>query len=235
LADQVEQLMLAELRLGRTGDAQLRAAAFAAFPGWQTPDEELLTACLTSYAELQGERWNLRREDHAGQRSRDMGEIALRLAGMGRALGYDVWVSPLLAESIQGLAPVGRGGPSDPDLWTPAGIVWHEQDDPVYAFAVTDQALVHPWLMEASETFESKPRFVVLPGGRAGLLDFKLERCPAWRERLAWIGWDFVKYRHIRRLAAMPDLTLASFRARIGLDPVVTLPGQQLALFDGDL
>ncbi|MCB0001780.1 MAG: hypothetical protein KDH86_04455, partial [Anaerolineae bacterium] len=79
---------------------------------------------------------------------------------------------------------------------------------------------------------EFLPRYVVLPGGRAELLDFKLRRCPSWRGQLAWTGWEFIKFRHIRRLAAVPDLTLAGFRARAGMDPVVTLPGQQLALFD---
>jgi hypothetical protein len=72
---------------------------------------------------------------------------------------------------------------------------------------------------------------VIIPGGRAALFDFKLQRCPWWRERLAWTGWSFVKFRHLRELAALPDLSFPSFRARIALDPIVTLPGQQLTLF----
>ncbi len=64
------------------------------------------------------------------------------------------------------------------------------------------------------------------------MLDFKLRRCPPWRTQLAWTGWEFVKFRHLRELASQTGLSVAAFRARIGLDPVVTLPGQQLALFN---
>ena len=116
--------------------------------------------------------------------------------------------------------------------WTPANVVWHSQGEPAFAFAVAAQASLHPWLLAPPETLAACPRYVALPGGRAGLLDFKLRRCPPWRTRLAWTGWEFVKYRHLRELAGQPTLSLATFRARVGLDPIVTLPGQQLALFD---
>jgi hypothetical protein len=114
----------------------------------------------------------------------------------------------------------------------PANVVWHVQGDPAFAFAVATQAGLHPWLAAPPDALAGCPRYVALPGGRAGLLDFKLHRCPPWRTRLAWAGWEFVKYRHLRQLAGQPGLNLAGFRARIALDPIVTLPGQQLALFD---
>jgi hypothetical protein len=111
-------------------------------------------------------------------------------------------------------------------------VVWHTQGEPAFAFAVVAQAGLHPWLAAPSEALAACPRYVALPGGRAGLLDFKLRRCPVWRIRLAWTGWEFIKFRHLRELAGQAGLTLAGFRARIGLDPIVTLPGQQLVLFD---
>ncbi len=110
-------------------------------------------------------------------------------------------------------------------------VIWHHQEEPAFAFAVAGQASLHPWLLPPSETLAGCPRYVALPGGRAGLLDFKLRRCPPWRGRLAWTGWEFVKFRHLRQLAGQPGLNVAAFRARIGLDPIITLPGQQLALF----
>ena len=158
--------------------------------------------------------------------------MLLRLHELGHRFGFDVWVAPREQESAAGLVPIGRSGPDNPQDWAPASLVWQQEGQPAFAFAVSLHAMVYPWLSAPPEPLANCQRCVVLPGGRAELLDFKLRRCPWWRERLAWSGWDFVKFRHVRELAALPDLSLASFRARINLDPIVTLPGQQLALFE---
>ncbi len=43
--------------------------------------------------------------------------------------------------------------------------------------------------------------FLILPGGRAGLLAYKLERDPALRSMAE--RWRIVKFRHLRRLAGL--------------------------------
>lgn len=234
LADRVEQFVVAQLQGGPVAGPALVAAVYRAFPGWETPDAELVDACIASYAEQHDGQLRLRAEDTPDSRRRDEGEILLRLHALGRALGFEVWIAPERQASALGLVPVSRSEPESASQWPPANVVWHERGDPLFAFAVTNGTGLHPWLAQSAGPLEGIPRFVVLPGGRAELLDFKLRRCPAWRQQLAWSGWEFVKFRHIRRLAAMPDPTLANFRARIGMDPVVTLPGQQLALFEGE-
>lgn len=232
LADQVEQQVVTLLEAGERPASQLETEIYAAFPGLATPDTALVSACVASYAQAGANVVRLREEDTPARRARDLGEMLLRLHELGHRFGFDVWVARKEQESAAGLVPIGRSGPENPQDWAPASLVWQQDGQPLFIFAVSLHAMVGPWLFAPPEALANCPRCVILPGGRAELLDFKLRRCPWWRERLAWIGWDFVKFRHVRELAALPDLSLAGFRARVGLDPIVTLPGRQLVLFE---
>jgi hypothetical protein len=231
LADRLEQFIVRQLEAGSVGLETLAEAVYDAFPGWQTPDAALLDACALSYGQPDGSLLRLRAEDQPLQRRDDLASTVHLLANLGQRLGYEVWLAnePLSLEPHP--SPTSAHRRMDLAGWMPANVVWHMQGDPAFAFAVVAQASLHPWLAAPPDALAACPRYVALPGGRAGLLDFKLRRCPPWRTRLAWTGWEFVKYRHLRELASQPGLNLAGFRARIGLDPIVTLPGQQLALF----
>jgi hypothetical protein len=231
LADRLEQFIAQRLETGPATPGALAEAVYAAFPGWQTPDAPLLTACLASYGQPDEEVLRLRDEDQPQQRRDDLADILRLLGSLGQRLGYEVWLAPDAAQLVPDLGLAAERLPDGQTPWTPANVVWHTQGEPAFAFAVVTQAGLHPWLAGPSDALAACPRYVALPGGRAGLLDFKLRRCPLWRTRLAWTGWEFVKYRHLRELAGQATLSLATFRARIGLDPIVTLPGQQLALF----
>lgn len=232
LADRVERRVAGLLQTGSQSLEEVFNAVYADFPGWETPDRGLVAACIESYGLSDGDVVRLREEDQPERRARDRGEMLLRLHDLGHRLGFQVWVGEIEKTRASGLVPLGRGGPLPSRNWTPAGLVWHEDGHPSHAFALAVEAVLLPWLLPAPDDLGGCPRYVVLPGGRAALLDYKLRRCPAWRGRLAVSGWEFIKFRHLRKLAAQPDLGLAGFRARIALDPVVALPGSQLALFD---
>lgn len=228
LADRVEMFVAQQVEAGETSARALRAAVYAQFPGWQTPDAALLAECVASYTEVVDDTLRLRAEDHPAARAADLAELAAALHDLGVRLGFEVWTATELGVPAQ--AAGSRVDPL-PD-WQPANLVWHQAGEAAFAFAFDTRASLGPWLPSPSPALAACARYVVLPGGRAGLLDFKLRRCPPWRTQLAWSGWEFVKFRHLRELARSPSLTLPALRARIGLDPVVTLPGQQLALFD---
>lgn len=234
LADRVESLIVRLLSDGQAWpEERLAARIYEQLPGWETPDAALIAACLASYTD--GDADGLRRlraEDMPAQRARERGELLLRLQALGHRLDFEVWIAPNEQSAALGLVPLGRGGPARGEDWAPAGLVWHEDGQPAQAFALSLQALLYPWLAPLPPALENCQRYVVLPGGRASLLAFKLQRCPIWRSWLAETGWEFVKSRHVRRLAAVTDLSLAGFRARIGLDPVVVQANKQLNLFE---
>ena len=67
---------------------------------------------------------------------------------------------------------------------------------------------------------------IVIPGGRAALAAYKLDRDPALRERLK--KYRLVKYRLIRSLLDLPILTRETFEEQIASDPVEKAVGQMM-------
>jgi hypothetical protein len=73
--------------------------------------------------------------------------------------------------------------------------------------------------------------YFVIPGGRAGLVNYKLAHNPLWQQAMDKGNWRFIKYRHVRQLAAQPDIDEYALRTIIGLDPIVEKDQAQLTLF----
>jgi hypothetical protein len=69
--------------------------------------------------------------------------------------------------------------------------------------------------------------FLVLPGGRAGLLAYKLNRDPTLR--VAAENWHILKFRHLRRLVRMTGLSRAHFEKEFSGDPIE--PPEQMKMF----
>ncbi len=62
-------------------------------------------------------------------------------------------------------------------------------------------------------------RLIVLPGGRAGLVEYKLRRDQRLRAVLGQ-GWRFVKFRQVRWLAENESLRRDNFEELLELDPL---------------
>jgi hypothetical protein len=71
---------------------------------------------------------------------------------------------------------------------------------------------------------------IVIPGGRAGLLDVKLKRDPRLRAAVEQGGWLFVKFRHIRRLLEATQLDRSDLDILLSRDPIVEQSSTQLPL-----
>jgi len=69
--------------------------------------------------------------------------------------------------------------------------------------------------------------FLILPGGRAGLLAYKLERDPTLRSLAE--NWRIVKFRNLRRLASLAELGRESFEKEFSSDPIE--PPEQMKMF----
>jgi hypothetical protein len=62
-------------------------------------------------------------------------------------------------------------------------------------------------------------RMIVLPGGRARLVEYKLSRDPRLRSALQE-SWRLIKFRHLRRLADDLSLVRENLERLLDLDPL---------------
>jgi hypothetical protein len=181
----------------------IETAVNAEFPGLLTPSQGLLRAVLSSYAiEVEG-HWSLRSEDSPTARMADLESAGQVLAGLAPRLGFTLQRQ----ESPQRL------------------ILWLESGDPVYAFYLLASAVIGQIIRQ--NLYPTERSLLVLPGGRAGLLAYKLERDPVLRSMSE--NWRIVKFRTLRRLSEISDLTREHFEEELGGDPIE--PPEQMKLF----
>ena len=206
------------------------------FRGLSTPERPLLEACIASYSqELSPGYWQLRPEDWPEARAEAHRQSVRLLVQLGRRLDFTVWLAPSerarLGPGWQSVSQEIAQENGDRQGWATCAVIWHEGGAPAHGFALSDTAALSPWLEPPPPALAEVSRCIVVPGGRSGLLAFKLRCCPEYRRRLAAHGWMIVKQRHLRRLADVEDLDRAGWRARIGLDPIVQRVEEQLPLF----
>jgi hypothetical protein len=202
LADRVELLVARLLAAGEPVDEhELQALACRAFPGAQTPGRSLVAACLASYAtRLESGLWHLRAEDDPATRRDELRALGAALRVLGERCGYDVE-----SGAVQ---------------------IWRAKGEPVYHVVVGAQATVGQYLRAVEGS--ARRRVLVLPGGRAGLVEFKLRRDARLRAALAAGEWLLVKFRQVWRIANAPEMTAATLEAALAGDPLEGM--QQLAL-----
>ncbi|MEK7278732.1 MAG: hypothetical protein AAB427_15380, partial [Chloroflexota bacterium] len=205
LADRVERETARALAEAvDTHDVALERRLCAAFTGWLTPDAALIRHCLESYGEEHHTVWKFRPEDDPESRAEDVRRIAGDLLALGKRLGYE-----------------GRSPREAEVEWREAGSA------PIaYCFLVSDTAVISRFVYAAGEG----RRVVVVPGGRAGLVQYKLGRNPRLRAAVEQGGWLFLKFRHVRRLLSEQTLDRNAILTALGLDPISEKGSDQLQL-----
>jgi hypothetical protein len=182
---------------------ELETAVNAELPGLLTPSLGLLRAVLASYAVETDGRLLLRQEDSPTTRRADLESAAQALNELATRLGFSI---------------KRQESPHRLILWQDAGVS-------VYAFYLVASAIAGK-IMRQNQV---KPggSVLVLPGGRAGLLAYKLERDPDLRA--AAERWRMVKFRALRRLLGMSDLSREQFEKELAGDPIEA--PEQMKLF----
>ena len=182
----------------------LETALNSDFPGLLTPSLGLLRTVLTSYAVEANGCWNLRPEDSPSARRADLETASQALAALAPALGFNLQYG----ESPQRI------------------ILWQETGKIINAFYLLASAVTGR-ILRQNKYPPPVNSFLVMPGGRAGLLAYKLDRDPS----LAILArsWRIVKFRHLRRLAEMTGLTREHFEKNLAGDPIE--PPEQMKLF----
>ncbi len=208
LCDRVEVVAYEVLRdTLALAESDFARAIYALFPGPLTPPATLVASCLRAYGqELTSGFWQMRTEDLPDARQAERETIVENLTALGRRLGFQV--EPL----------------------APFDVAWFEKGLQRAAFAVRWQAAVDQVLAFGAPEAPAIP-YMVIPGGRAALVSYKLAHNPLWQEQVDEQGWRFIKYRHVRQLVARPDIDEFALQTVIGLDPIVEQEQAQLPLF----
>ena len=162
------------------------------FPGLLVPSRGLVMAVMNSYAEVTDGRWRLRPEDAPAARNADIAQLAGLIHSIGERLDYAT--NQLDARTL----------------------VWETGDESVYVFHLKASAILGR-AVEGSP-YPRERSLIVIPGGRAGLLAYKHQRDPSLAARQA--GFRFVKFRALRALAEIQDLSRDSFAEQLGRDPI---------------
>jgi len=201
LADRVEAVVA---RLLADGEAHLEQdllqRLYPHFPGALTPERDLVLACLHSHAQrLAGERWQAHSADWPEQRAQETHALQAELRTLAARLGYEV-----------------RG--DNPQYW-------HEAGEGVYCFMVSPLASLG---LAVRAPFSAPSSFLVVPGGRAELIAYKLRRDPRLRAALLLQRWQIIKFSQIRRMLADEQLTRATLEPAFYADPLEEM--QQLTL-----
>ena len=208
LCDRVEELSHSVLlnTLALT-EHDFAASVYSCFSGALTPSAALIAECLRSYGQEPARGyWQLRAEDQPHAREEELGDIVAEILSLGRNLGFR-------ARELE-----------------PFEAAWLEGEKIRAVFVVSWQAALSVAL-ELSDRAAGASPYLVIPGGRAALLSYKLRHNPLWQQEVDAAGWRFIKYRHVRELAAQVDVDDYALRTIIGLDPIVERETAQLSLF----
>jgi hypothetical protein len=175
----------------------------AVFTGLLTPSRELVQVCLASYGieNPPGSRlWQLRPEDAPSTRRADLESMKTLLVKTGTRLGYlvDLIETDDGRSALKWIEPGGQA----------AG-----------AFFIIASAKLGSVVFSQSGDDLPARRMIILPGGRARLVEYKLDHDPRLRTALQDI-WRLVKFRHLRRLADDISLTRENLDKLLDLDPL---------------
>jgi hypothetical protein len=195
LADRVEKAVVNHLIAHPgSGFPELDRVICETFTGLMTPEEELLRCILQSYGETDEHgNWMLRASDGGKARRSDLEEMRKILIKMGKRLESQV-----------------REG--EPLHWQD-----RESSELDYYFYPTASALLSQVL--TTSPYPPERCLVVLPGGRAELVLYKLARDHRLAEAVER-GWRFLKFRQVRRMAENLQLTRKALDGQFELDPL---------------
>ena len=182
---------------------QIESAINQEFPGLYTPQLGIVNNILESYATMENSGWILRPEDSPKKRKADIKAMHGMLEKIGRQLEYQV-------STIDGQTQL---------------IQWLDEGRSVFTFHMITSAVIGEILLK--EILPTGKSCIVLPGSRAGLVSYKLERDPVLRQFAQ--EWQFIKYRQIRLLSDVGTLTRQDWQEKMDADPI-TQPEQMRLL-----
>ena len=160
-------------------------------PGLLTPSQGMVYAVLSSYANRENGAWKLRAEDIASARREELNQVIRLVEMIGRRLGFTTRRQDKT-------------------------YLWEQNGKLERTFSILASALIGKALAESAHPPEQT--ILVIPGGRAALASYKLQRDPALAARINAV--QVVKYRLLRTLVELPVLTRETFEEQVAGDPL---------------
>jgi hypothetical protein len=199
LADRVEAAVIDLLRSQTEWHSdELLREVYRRFPDHLTPDRALVATCIGSYVEeIEPGRVRLRSEDTLEAREAEVKIARQSLETIGQRLGFEM-------KAVKG---------------DDRRMVWLNGREIVYSFLINAQAEIDPLLHAESGV-------LVLPGGRATLLQHKLKRDPRVRDS----DWKILKFSSLRHLVDDEAVSLNMLTLAFGLEPPIEQAGTQIKL-----
>jgi hypothetical protein len=249
LSDRVEWAVFSLLSTaGGISEAAFFDRIATMFRGHDTPDEELVRACLDSYriADAPADA-PLATADPLQGRFEEHGSLVGQIAEFGQKLGLRTWISrreqrrihkgrplaELLSDAEQRVyLPLIHPGPSE--ALEGVDCVWYLRGKATFLWEVEWTAMLDEAVVRRGAripTTETLYRFLVIPPERTELVRLKLARSPVLRLRLEEDNWHIIKSDHLVRMLAREGAGLGDLEPLLGLDPAIEKQGEQLALF----
>jgi len=169
------------------------------FPGLLTPSKAMIYAVLTSYATKEKSAWRLRPEDVANSRRNELNTITAMLDVVGKRLNYSTQKKD-------------------------KNHLWEDNNKTERAFYILASALIGRAMNETP--YPPEQTIIIIPGGRAGLIQYKAQRDPSLAARMK--NYRLVKYRLLRTLIEVPVLTRETFEEQITSDPLEKSKSQMI-------
>ena len=156
------------------------------------PDGELAAGAAS--------QWMLRSSDEPAARRSDLEEMQLLLGALGERLGYKI-----------------TGG-ADRVVSGQYQLNWQRSDGAIdYLFYVLASAVLGKVASQPREA--RRGAYIVVPGGRANLIDYKLRTNPLLSS-LVQPNWRFIKFRLLRRVAEYKPASPEALERQLELDPL---------------
>jgi hypothetical protein len=201
--------------------------ACQAFPGLLTPELDLVLQCLKSYGKQKlpkSDCWILRTQDTTEVRIEDITEMKFHLEQIGIDLKYEV--SRFEAEQLKLGMPLS--------ISILPSLTWQVTGGEIkFEFFLISTAIISNIIFQFNDfrigglniDEPHLQRIIVLPGGRAGLLGYKLQQDAHLRNAVEF-RWQFLKFRNLRRLSENSLLTRDNLQHYLALDPLANIDPQ---------
>ncbi len=218
------------------------------FRGPETPEADLVEACLASYRSAEPSPDGLiRTGESLPDRYAEHGEMVGLLTEFAHRLGMRTWIArreqrrTYLGQPLGDLLsdperrvylPLIAPGPQE--ALDEIDHIWYVRGRGAFLFDIEWMARLDEPLVRRGpriETNDSIVRFLVVPDERVALIRLRLERSPFLRRRLAEDNWHFLRWSSVRRLHASKRASLAALAPLLGLDPEVGRGEDQMAMF----